>query len=1026
MSNSFTDLDILDCNRQSSTQAKSNNNENNAMWENKLGSGIKINAGDQIQVNSAFISEEGAGDENTIEFSGKSLGKTSLTYLQPTITGSFDRAVSKSGAQRIKWSQYTDNDIEMADNKASIVIEFYKTANGENYYQLPRKYLCINSQLDANYSKNLFYAQENSVNTGTSGTNAGGGLPFFQIPFFGSHETKLWYVDADYYYFGGDIYDSVAANIGGQFYKIRNDNSRYTIYVAEDNYYVSQNDDAGASRGITTPAPASYWINELSQRKYLRYTEKIDLEIKTGFNSAQAIADDISNQLNATGEVTNVDIPVSVEDPYFKPTKNVTAYLESPTYKTFLATNVTDATEDNYDLFNASHANTTVPNQQIVNFINQTNFIGIKRADLYDKGYNVAHTMTDRIGQPITPEGPHFSFLLNTFSAGDEYIDTNIGWNASNLEILKELFDEEQKHPELFTNRYNDYGTSSFSGAGTSALNTIFLHIAQRRYIDETSDPKVSLQQLGSDSIQNASSSLPFGATTNLISLPIFFYRDPNRKEEAEGGTDINNLYYGFAKKTTEQIGNNVINSISFYVGTNNNYVQPPVEYRNYNNAAPAGTQILGTTLLGWDTHFTAYSTCAIALCDGYLQANWKETLQTRTDPLWVNGVNTTYTTNVAVAPNASSAVEVSPVDQTAYIAKTFLGANNPLVNYNASSNRFSISQLHTPEYSGNRADAGGEDDDNKITHPLNPDADKAVFKINKRNNCFSWTPALVPYNAIVTPAKDGSASFTLELPNYNFDIWKIFDAQSGIVISNFGFDEKNWDNGLWGMLGFTYNQFNASTSADNDITERLTTRNKQSIPYAFTNALVSASDSIDFNVNAWGAPAYNLQVPVTKTWNGSGDTGDHVGKVKNFKQEDPPPITKNQTSIELTATNLPRRMVRPYYCIRSDIISESHYLGGADSGELLPVVAIVNKIDGYGDFYFGTQSPFVFTATKSRTITSIKTSVHYPDQTFANVNGDSGVIYSVRKTQPAVTNVVEELLGEMNKKEQKQFLSKF
>ena len=226
--------------------------------------------------------------------------------------------------------------------------------------------------------------------------------------------------------------------------------------------------------------------------------------------------------------------------------------------------------------------------------------------------------------------------------------------------------------------------------------------------------------------------------------------------------------------------------------------------------------------------------------------------------------------------------------------------------------------------------------------------------------------------------------------------------------------------------MGFTYNQFNASTTFNNDITERLTTRNKQSIPYAFTNALVSASDSIDFNVNAWGAPAYNLQVPVTKIWNGSGDTGDQLGKRKNFKQEDPPPITKSQTSIELVATNLPRRMVRPYYCIRSDIISESHYLGGADSGQLLPVVAIVNKIDGYGDFYFGTQSPFVFTATKSRVITSIKTSIHYPDQSYANVNSDSGVIYSIRKTQPAVANVVEELLGEMNKKEQQQFLSKF
>ena len=1020
--NSFTDLDILDCNRQSSTQANSQNDENNANWENKLGSGIRVNAGDQIQVNSAFISEEGAGDENTIEFSGRSLGKTSLTYLVPTIEGTFDRATSKSGAQKIIWSEFTDNDIDMADNKASIVIEFYKNMNGENYYQLPRKYLCVNSQLTANYSKNLFYAQEDSTNFGKSGTNAGGGLPFFQINFFSSVSEKLWYVDDDYYYFSGDIYDTDADNIGGQFYKLRNDNSRYTIYVAQENYYVSKNTDAGDDRGILHPAPADYWLNELSQRKYLRYKEKIDLEIKTGFNSGQAVADDISNQLNATGELENIDIPISVERPYFRPTKNITAYLESPTYKTFLATNVTDATQDNYDLFNASHSD-TFPNQQVVNFINQTNFIGIKRPDLYDKGYIVAHNLTSRTNASITPA--NMSLTLTNFASGDDFIETNIAWTDTNLLYLKNLFDEQSKNPELFTNRYNDY-SESFDGAGTSASNTIFLHIAQRRYEDEASEPKVSLRQLGSDSIQNASSSFPLTASVNLISMPIFFFRDKNRTELAEGGTNSFDLFYGFAKKKQENVGGEILESISFYVGADNSVLQPPAEYRNYNNAAPSGSQILAGTLIGWDTHFTAYSTCAIALSDGYIQSNWKETLQTRADPLWINGVNTTYNSTVPVAPNGSSAVAVSPLDQTPYIAKTFLGANNPLLNYNALSNRFSISQLHTPEYGGNRADAGGSDDALNLTHPLNPNGNVPVFKINKRNNCFSWTPALVPYNAIVTPATDGSGSFKLELPNYNFDKWKIFDAQSGIVISDFGFDEKNWNNGLWGMLGFTYNQFNASTTFNNDITERLTTRNKQSIPYAFTNALVSASDSIDFNVNAWGAPAYNLQVPVTKIWNGSGDTGDQLGKRKNFKQENPPPITKSQTSIELVATNLPRRMVRPYYCIRSDIISESHYLGGADSGQLLPVVAIVNKIDGYGDFYFGTQSPFVFTATKSRVITSIKTSIHYPDQSYANVNSDSGVIYSIRKTQPAVANVVEELLGEMNKKEQQQFLSKF
>ena len=50
---------------------------------------------------------------------------------------------------------------------------------------------------------------------------------------------------------------------------------------------------------------------------------------------------------------------------------------------------------------------------------------------------------------------------------------------------------------------------------------------------------------------------------------------------------------------------------------------------------------------------------------------------------------------------------------------------------------------------------------------------------------------------------------------------------------------------------------------------------------------------------------------------------------------------------------------------------------------------------------------------TKEKMITSITTSIHYPNQSFANVNADSGVIYKITHQQPAVSNVVEELLQE-------------
>ena len=95
MSNSFTNIKILECNRLSSEEVKAGNNSSPALWENKLGSGVEINVGDTIQVNQAFISEDGAGD-SVIEFKGQELGTTkSITYTKPTFTG-FNRQLTTS------------------------------------------------------------------------------------------------------------------------------------------------------------------------------------------------------------------------------------------------------------------------------------------------------------------------------------------------------------------------------------------------------------------------------------------------------------------------------------------------------------------------------------------------------------------------------------------------------------------------------------------------------------------------------------------------------------------------------------------------------------------------------------------------------------------------------------------------------------------------------------------------------------------------------------------------------------------
>ncbi len=1012
MSNSFTNLSILDCNRQSSEQSKSNNNQNPALWSNKLGTGVKLNVGDQVEVVSSFISEQGAGDDETIEFTGKSLDSNhTINFTDITNTEAYDPSVSPTGFAKVEFSASSQT-IDLFDNKASISINYFKNANGENYFQLPRKFLAykgdtgLPGSVNASGSHNLWFAQEDSVSSGNASYSKGG-LPFHQVPYFTTTDQKLYYVDADYLFLSGAVYDDFTENKAtSQFYKLRNDNSRYMIYVAKTNYYVG--DDITSQPTNTTPA--DYWVNELSQREFIRYSERIDLEVNSGFNSALNVANDLTNQLNKTGEVQSIEYPYNDEraEPYFYPSKRITTYLESPTYKTFTSTSASFMTDVDYFNFNASHTDET-PSQSVVDYINTTNYIGIKRPELYDKGILLANGLKDSLGNLLP-----LPSLTHNYDAGDTLIRTNIGWREDNLELLKALFDEEAKYPELFTNKYNEYGQQAFDGVGTSVDNSRFLHINSRAYYTGTT----GLGQLGTDDINGPGSYKDF-STDNFISLPLFIFFDKARDNLAQGGNDNTDLYYGFAQRDSTNK-----HLMSFYVGANASHCPPPDAYLQYNNNKPAGTAISSGTILGWDTHFTAYSTCAISLLDGWIDETWNG--GDKSQPYWKVGINSVWDSGTSVvAPNASSSQARSPFNQINYIRKSYLGANSPKIEYNASSNRFSLSQLHTPEYSGNIANSGGTNASFAI--PLNPNAIQKVFKINKRSNCFSWTTALVPFTAIDSESASGTDKFTLELPNINLDIWKIFDSQSGIIINDFGFSENNWDIGLWGILGFSYPQFNSTRTSENIITERLTERNNNLLPYAFTNALVSASDTIDFCVNGWGSPMYNAMLPMTFIWNGEGQTSasNIQGARQGYLVEAPPPITKEQQSVELVATNLPRRMTKPYYCIRSDIMSDSYFLGGQDSGQALPVVAIVNKIDGYGDFYFGEQSGFTFTNTKERMLTNITTSIHYPDQTFANVNLDSAVVYKITKNQPAVSNVVEELLQEMKGKEKKDFLQK-
>ena len=85
MSEPYTDTIILDCNRNSSIEAQSGNNDNPAIYTCKQGAGIKLNRGDKVSIHSAFINEIGNTD-GTIDVKGQSIKDTRGEEVKYTLT----------------------------------------------------------------------------------------------------------------------------------------------------------------------------------------------------------------------------------------------------------------------------------------------------------------------------------------------------------------------------------------------------------------------------------------------------------------------------------------------------------------------------------------------------------------------------------------------------------------------------------------------------------------------------------------------------------------------------------------------------------------------------------------------------------------------------------------------------------------------------------------------------------------------------------------------------------------------------
>ena len=638
---------------------------------------------------------------------------------------------------------------------------------------------------------------------------------------------------------------------------------------------------------------------------------------------------------------------------------------------------------------------------------------------------------------------------------------TSYHWTQKNLDGLKEFFDVQGKYPELFEGIVlptesplaTKANLATTRDTGISSDNCRFFHINHRDSISVLATDAWK-HSLGTDfyysqDINPGVAAYKEGANDRWGSDAFFFDFDKDRKDVASGGNDYTDKYYGlFIKKS----------ATNPYTGTTEEFIAIDttrlggIDGYYFDGYSPTteGTIISSNCnrTIGFDMHFCAYGNSSIGLYAGYLSGQVKTLEATSGTSGGVFGVTQSDPASTAclaypltapaqeVTGQFYSAQQAHPAYRTAkvlhgqkpihqYLKYRYVGAENPAIVFDPSESKFSFSQLHTPERVGNINNAG-----ERPELPIAPGSNDAVYYINKDLLLKEYCPDMYPYSRLTkSQVPTNQEQLTTYTSNFNTNItpFAIMDARSGIFLEDFGYStltDQDWELSMWAMMGFQRSQFHAPSadqilSRQTRINNTITTDN---IGKPTTNANVEPADLSQLISNKFGAELRTGQIPAIM---GSNDTpvADMLSAANGYMYQLSlqflPTATVNQKSAQINAEKLPVKTRQPYLLIKSDIISDTKYIGSNDSGVSLPIISVVNKNGASTDFFFGSNNE-EFTITNPKTITSIRTQILNPDGSLSNLDGDTSVIYKVVKESRASLGVAEQMMQEAKKSQKK------
>ena len=964
--NQFVDNTVLECDRQSSEEALVNNNENLAAWKNNLAEVIHLDAGDKVSLQGCMISELGAGQPDTVETKGVSLG-FKKTFKITDEVGSGPDATLPTLFDKIAYNA-SEVTIDIKDNEMSFTTNYYINANGHNYISLPRRY--IYNASDTDKSTGSQFGEPDNFNSG---------LGFFD-PFVETKSPSPFFFFDDYY----QIVPTKANNTAKKkFYKPKNDNTRYTIMGRDATYYTAASAQGNLpDRHVRDPENATYRT----------VTELKTITIEPGFNSPEFIASELTRQLQ---KITNQQIyefrdPQDIIDNPKNPGFPLRIYdtISTETYKPF---NVAFAYIDggplyeeyNIDFYKYIQNGAGTTNSDGYQWLSQYGLVATKRPELYETG-RLCNIYSDGFDDNYT--GIFGSTLREAWGVSDKIV-LDLNYNASNCKLFKDFFDAQDLYPEIW-NTFSD--VRSGYNDGDTLDNSRWLHI--NRHINAS-------MSFSGDAAANGNAMLGYSGyrlhswnASELLQaasaiLPIYY--DPAQKDkfyECNSASnifpDIDQLSYGCIRCSSD-------GKIILMGSNNNGYNSSFWTYLKGSNATLANRKI------GFDMHFSAPGMAWLLPYAGYSQvANAYKTGLTPTDSVIGSGYYDT------AKPGSAEYF----LDGTLYKNKLYIGADSPKINW--SGTNFAFSDLHTGMNGGQNNIAKNPYSASMTTIGTGEELDGSstiVYKINPQEQYNDWTPTRKPYTFIETSTSGVKASGRGLNPN--LEAWTVYDSLGGIFIKDFNLTELEWSGTFMDILGFTYRQFHNTKT--NTRLERINGNNINDLSIITTNAIVAQTDSKLYVQNMWNSTLFNNMLPTAGTIFTEDTKQDPL--VIHF-----PEIIKQTSSVQVIAENLPQRMLRGYYTIRSDILDQTGFVGGSDKvNTRLNVLGIVNKVTNTGDFYTQPESDLQFTVTEPIRIASVNVSIHDPDGSYARVSSQSTVLFKIQKNRSTTFNVLQALLDQ-------------